>query len=168
MYRKAEEFGNDYTINTAYGGKISPGDFEVTITEVVLEKTKSGHPMAKIKMDVQDTGSHIFYYLVDNRSNDKNIEWSNKRLTKFFDCFCIQRGNFKTNTWIGHKGMVHIGKTKEREDGKSWFEIQYLIVTGRDLFQHNDSIPDITASCEWEDVIDFEKEERGLKADDVF
>lgn len=163
MYRKAEEFGNGYEINTSYGGKISTGDYSVTIIEVVLAKTKSGHPMAKIKMDVEDSGSHIFYYLVDNRSNEKNIEWTNKRLTKFFDCFNINRGNFKTNTWLGRKGLVHIGKTQEREDGKSWFEIKYLIVKGNEESESED----ISATCNWDNVIDFEKEDKGY-SDEIF
>ena len=166
-YEEVKKFGSNYEVNTGYGGKLSAGDYNVTIKDVTLEKTKNGHPMAKIILDVSDTGSTVTYYLVDNRSNAKNIEWSNKRLTKFFDCFCIERGNFKTHTWIGHTGAVHIGKTEEREDGRSWFEIKYLIVNGRDAFQHNDTVADISATGKWDDIIDFEKEQKGY-IDSIF
>lgn len=161
------EFGKGYRVNSGYGGKLSTGDYFVTIKNVTLEKTRNGHPMAKIIMDVHDTGNTIAYYLTDNRSNEKNIEWSNKRLTKFFDCFSIERGNFRTKTWIGHKGRVHIGKTEEREDGRSWFEIKYLIVTDRDSFQHDDAVPDISATCNWDDIVNSDSEQKGY-SDNIF
>lgn len=166
-YGEYKKFGSNYEVDTSYGGKLSTGDYIVVIKDVTLERTKNGHPMAKIILDVHDTGGRITYYLVDNRSNEKNIEWSNRRLTKFFDCFSIERGNFKTNTWIGHSGEVHIDKAEEREDGKSWFEIKYLIVKKRNTVQNKDTPTDISASCKWDDVLDFEKEERGY-TDSIF
>lgn len=168
-HRALQDFGRQYKVNTGYGGKLQAGDYMLTIKSVSLARTKNGHPMAKIIMSVQGTGSTLIYYLTDNRSNEKNIEWSNKRLTKFFDCFCIERGNFKTNSWVGHSGMAHIGKTEEREDGRSWYEIKYLIVTEKDSFFHDDEEPaDISATCQWDNVIDFEKEQRGIKSSNIY
>lgn len=63
--------------------------------------SKAGNPMITIKVKINCTDKTIKHYIVKN-------DWFNSNMTRVFDCFGIERGNFSFLSWIGCIGGVNI------------------------------------------------------------
>jgi len=102
--------------------KIEEGDYTVIIHDVAEGHAKSsGAQMITVQLVVKGVDIIFKHYLVQG-------EYFNANMTKFFDCFKIPRGNFEFQRWRGRPGKAHIGKGKPNAEGKSYFEVNYLIV----------------------------------------
>ena len=97
------------------------GDYRVRIESATEKQSSKGNPMIEIVLGINENQMKFRYYLVEN-------EYFNQNATKLFDCFGIQRGNFNTPSWLRKVGTAHIAKGKVKDNGKSYFEVQYLIV----------------------------------------
>jgi hypothetical protein len=109
------------------------GVYQVKIANVTKGESKSsGLPMLTVEMvpmknkaagnEAEGTSKEIpvtlKHFIVKNENYNKNM-------TKFFDCFKIDRNDFEYMNWIDKTGKAYIGKT---EGVKQYHEIKYLIV----------------------------------------
>ena len=117
-----DEFSNSYQPENYDQDNHVEGDYKLKIKSVETKIAKSsGNPMIAITLTAQGFSFDFTYNLVKN-------EHFNANATKFFDCFKIPRGNFEYPRWVGRMGDGHIAKGKVKDNGKSYWEIQYLIV----------------------------------------
>ena len=117
------DFANGYQPED-YNKAIEKGDYELSIKDYgVGTSQSSGYPMITLFLSIKEANFEFRHYITKN-------EYFNANMTKFFDCFHIPRGNFDFAKWIGKKGRGHIDKGEVKQDGKSYFEIKYLIVDG--------------------------------------
>lgn len=123
-------FGEHYRVNENYNFELKEGEYDAKISKVELKNSKSGKPMACITF-VLENKAMITYYLVDDRSTPEHSSNSDARITRFFDCFNIKRGNFQIKTWINAKGRVKIGLGKANEKGEAYFEVKKLIIKNK-------------------------------------
>ena len=117
-------FGSGYqpADYTSGGVDIVEDDYKLKIVKVDETTSKKGQPMLVVELAIAQASITFRHYIVENEYFDGNM-------TKFFDCFNIQRGNFQLSSWAGKYGKGHISKGKPREsDGKSFWEVEYLIV----------------------------------------
>lgn len=114
---------NDYQPEDYTQPSFEEGEHLLKIMEVIDKPSQAGNEMFTIKMITAKSPIEFKYWLVKN-------EHFNKNATRFFDCFGIRRGDFDTRNWIGKKGKGFIAKGQPKEDGKSYFEVKYLIVEG--------------------------------------
>lgn len=121
------QFGEEYKVNEDYDFSIKPGEYIVLIKKVELKESKSGKPMAVLTLSINGNFK-IMYFLVDDRSDIEAYNRTNATLTRFFDCFKIARGNFKTETWLNKKGKVLLDYGKPTSDGNKYLEVKKLIV----------------------------------------
>ncbi|MGP1438492.1 MAG: hypothetical protein ACTTKH_05410 [Treponema sp.] len=128
------EFGDAYEADEDYKKQLKAGDYVCKIKSVDKMTSKTGKPMVVIGLTL-DEGFLLKYYLLDDRSSLESSKMSNIRVTRFFDCFKIKRGNFNIKTWVGAKGKVRVGKSKVQEDGSFFFEVKTLLVD--DGTEHN-------------------------------
>lgn len=120
-----EDFASSYqpTDYTQSQDNLQEGDYKVRIDKVdphAIAKS-SGNPMIVLELAIAQASFTFRYNLVQN-------EHFNANATKFFDCFKIPRGNFDYQRWLGRIGKAHIAKGRVKDNGKSYWEIQYLIV----------------------------------------
>jgi hypothetical protein len=98
------------------------GDYRLKIIKAEATTARSsGKDMIALEFAIAEAKYTFRYYLVDNEYFDSNA-------TKVFDCFKIPRGNFDLQSWIYKYGRGHIAKGKVKDDGKSYWELAYLIV----------------------------------------
>lgn len=121
------QFGEKYKVNEDYDFSIKPGEYIVLIKKVELKESKSGKPMAALTLSI-NSNFKIMFFLVDDRSDIEAYNRTNATLTRFFDCFKIARGNFKTDTWLNKKGKVLLDYGKPTSDGNKYLEVKKLIV----------------------------------------
>lgn len=121
------QFGEEYKVNEDYDFSIKPGEYIVLIKKVELKESKSGKPMAVLTLSINGNFK-IMFFLVDDRSDIEAYNRTNATLTRFFDCFKIARGNFKTETWLNKKGKVFLDYGKPTSDGNKYLEVKKLIV----------------------------------------
>lgn len=137
------EFGKGYKVDDNYFVEVKPGEYDCKIVKLILKKTKTGNPMVEIKLALM-SGGLVTYYLVDDRSNAEKAQYSNQRITKFFDCFKIKRGNFNIAQWRGAKGRVKLDYGKPNEEGKVYIEVKNLLLAENKSIQnsgtHNNNI----------------------------
>lgn len=93
---------NDYVpqeYNTVFD--CPDGDHKIRIKEAKEEVSKTGKKMIAITYLVQGSNSVPFV--------DRIIEgdYFNVNITRFFDAFRIDRGQFNMNLWIGKEAMAH-------------------------------------------------------------
>ncbi len=122
-----QRFGNGYQIDEGYSTDIKPGEYESKIIKAKESTTKTGNPMIEIRLQLQNSG-FINYFLVDDRSTKEKAMFTNQRITKFFDCFRIQRGDFNINHWVGAKGRVKVGFGKPTPTGVVYSEVKNLLI----------------------------------------
>jgi|GEM_PF-1287009 len=120
-------FGQNYKIDEGYFVEIKPGEYIASIASITERQTRNGKPMLEIKLRLEN-GGLISYYLVDDQSDDEASMRSNQRITKFFDCFRIKRGNFNTKQWQGAKGRVKLDYGKPSNDGSVFIEVKNLLL----------------------------------------
>ena len=121
------EFGKGYKPNDDYNFELKVGEHPAMITHVKLGVSKKGNPTAYITLMINKKVK-MFFYLPDDRSTMEACIESNARLTRFFDCFKITRGNFKIDTWLNKKGKVFLDYGKPTSDGNKYLEVKKLIV----------------------------------------
>ena len=124
-------FGQYYKIDEGYFVEIKPGEYVVKIESVVERQSKSGKPMLELKLRLEN-GGLVSYFLVDDQSDADACIRTNQRITKFFDCFRIKRGNFNIKQWQGAKGRVKLDYTKPMHDGSVFIEVKNLLVPSKD------------------------------------
>lgn len=120
---------NDYQADENYFyNNFKAGEWECTITKVEEKISKKNNPMLALLFTIDEQGT-LYYYIVDDVSSEEAWRRRNQNLTRFFDCFSIQRGNFNYNSWIGKRGIIKIDKRAPNENGEQkGFEVKALIV----------------------------------------
>jgi hypothetical protein len=103
------------------GDNFKEGDYRLKIIKAETSRSRNNNNMIVVEFAIQEAKYTFRYYLVDGEYFDANA-------TKLFDCFKIQRGNFALDQWVGKYGRGHIAKGKEKDDGKRYWELAYLIV----------------------------------------
>lgn len=95
---------DDYKPDNGNGAFTGPKMVEIINA---VEKTSSkGNPMVVIKVRLNNSEKTITHYVVKN-------DWFNQNMTRIFDCFKIERGNFTFLEWIGCIGAVNIIEDEE-------------------------------------------------------
>ena len=120
---------NDYQVDENYfNNNFKAGEWECTITKVEEKISKKNNPMLALSFAIDEQGT-LYYYIVDDVSSEDAWRRRNQNLTRFFDCFSIQRGNFNYSSWIGKRGIIKIDKRAPNENGEQkGFEVKALIV----------------------------------------
>jgi|GEM_PF-992512 len=120
---------DDYTVDENYfNNNFKAGEWECEITKAEERMSKKSNPMLVLSFMIADQGT-LYYYIVDDVSSEDAWRRRNQNLTRFFDCFSIQRGNFNYNSWIGKRGVIKIDKRAPNENGdQKGFEVKALIV----------------------------------------
>lgn len=120
---------NDYQADENYFyNNFKAGEWECTITKVEEKISKKNNPMLALSFTIDEQGM-LYYYIVDDVSSEDAWRRRNQNLTRFFDCFSIQRGNFNYSSWIGKRGIIKIDKRAPNENGEQkGFEVKALIV----------------------------------------
>lgn len=120
---------DDYAVDENYfNNNFKAGEWECEITKAEERMSKKSNPMLVLSFMIADQGT-LYYYIVDDVSSDDAWRRRNQNLTRFFDCFSIQRGNFNYNSWIGKRGIIKIDKRAPNENGEQkGFEVKALIV----------------------------------------
>jgi hypothetical protein len=121
-----EQFGAGY-IPTEYKNGliiIDEADYDLIIANVEDGYSQKGNLQRVVTVKVPGhEGLEINTYLVHG-------EYFNQNMTKFFDTFGIQYGNFNPSAWIGKRGRGHLWQEpytkKDGTEGKS-MKIKYLI-----------------------------------------
>ena len=117
-----DDFANSYQAEDYNAANFAEGDYNVRIKSIETKVAQSsGNPMIVATLTAQGAIFDFRFNLVKN-------EHFNANATKFFDCFKIPRGNFEYPRWVVWVGEAHIAKGKTKDNGKSYWEIQYLIV----------------------------------------
>ena len=105
----------------------------------------SGNDMIILELAVSGYSSHIWDYIVFLAENP---EITNKKLTRIFDSFGIEDGNFNTANWIGKVGAC-VTKIEEY-DGKEKAKVNYYI--------HKNKQGDLPAFVDKSEKKDFRKD----------
>lgn len=125
-------FGKYYKIDEGYFVEVKPGEYMAKIESVTERQSKSGKPMLELKLRLEN-GGLVSYFLVDDQSNAEACIRTNQRITKFFDCFRIKRGNFNIKQWQGAKGRVKLDYSKPMQDGSVFIEVKNLLIPSKDV-----------------------------------
>lgn len=123
----SNEFGAGYMPEEYKTGLVmfEEGDYSVRIETVAEQYSKSGNLMRVISLAVQGKDTTIDFYLVKG-------EYFNSSMTKFFDCFNIEVGDFDIGHWVKKIGKAHIAPEEyTRNDGTTGksMKIKYLVVS---------------------------------------
>ena len=133
---------NDYQIDENYfNNNFKAGEWECAITKVEEKISKNNNPMLALSFTIDGQGT-LYYYIVDDVSSEDAWRRRNQNLTRFFDCFSIQRGNFDYNSWMGKRGIIKIDKRAPNENGEQkGFEVKALIVPQQVQQNNNGGYP---------------------------
>ena len=124
-------FGQNYKIDEGYFVEVKPGEYMAKIASITERQSKSGKPMLELKLRLEN-GGLVSYFLVDDQSNAEACIRTNQRITKFFDCFRIKRGNFNIRQWQGAKGRVKLDYGRPSNDGSVYIEVKNLILPSKE------------------------------------
>ncbi len=124
-------FGQNYKIDEGYFVEVKPGEYMAKIASITERQSKSGKPMLELKLRLEN-GGLVSYFLVDDQSDAEACIRTNQRITKFFDCFRIKRGNFNIRQWQGAKGRVKLDYGRPSNDGSVYIEVKNLILPSKD------------------------------------
>ena len=86
---------------------VPDGDHVVKIVKVEYQVSKTGKNMHVLTYDVYDSNGVPFI--------DRIVEgeFYNVNMTRFFDAFKIQRGNFNFNSWLGKTAYAYFQHKEE-------------------------------------------------------
>ena len=102
---------------------IPAGDYRARITDVVEKTFKSGNEGYEITLAINGYNSHLWYYLVLDKSNPTN---TNQRIGEFFDSFGIAGTAMGTGKqWVGSAGAVRV--KHEEYNGNMNAKVAYVI-----------------------------------------
>ena len=96
---KPEEYSKSFDV--------ADGDHVVVIYKVENKVSKNGSHMHEVTYMVKDSNGVPFI--------DRIVEgeYYNKNMTRFFDAFHIQRGDFNFNNWLNKKAYAHFEHKQE-------------------------------------------------------
>ena len=118
----------------------SDGKHEMVIRGARVVKAKSGSQMLEIGFGVKEGSNLITASYVERMVEG---DYFNQNVTRFFDAFKIQRGNFDFKTWVGKMGageFVH--NTFEWTDS---YGQQKTTVKCECKYFYTDSTPEVAA-----------------------
>lgn len=102
---------------------IPAGDYRARITDVVEKTFKSGNEGYEITLAVNGYNSHLWYYLVLDKSNPAK---TNQKIGEFFDSFGITGTSMGTGKqWVGAAGAVRV--KHEEYNGNMNAKVAYVI-----------------------------------------
>lgn len=126
-------FGENYqVINTP--PQIDDGEYTAKIEKAELCAWPSGDDYCRVTVSIMghpgelpntitlNSAPRIGQFKANGQAvEQKDIDRVNRALTRFFECFGIQPGNFNLPTWKGHTGTVKIAPRydKNESDHKS-------------------------------------------------
>lgn len=126
---------------------VPDGDWPVVICKVEEKQTKNGKGMLEVSFRVADILSP---YYVERYVEG---EYFNKSMSRFFDAFKLQPGNFTFSTWIGKRATAHfehVQETYTAQDGtqraSNRAKLKYLVVPEKEQFPED--IPYSTPSTQ--------------------
>ena len=94
-----------------------PGDYRVEIVTAEERLSKGGNHMIVIGLKPNGYNLKIQHYIVDG-------QYFNVNMTRFFDCFDVEEGNFDFPGWIGAQGAVRL--VQDTRDPR-FLKVGYLI-----------------------------------------
>ena len=100
--------------------EIAPGKYRVMIETAEMAVSKAGNDMLVLKLIVAGQKSRIWNYIV---FLEDRPEITNRMLTRFFDSFGIEEGDFNLNNYPGHVGAAMI----KHDDDDDRAKISYFI-----------------------------------------
>ena len=115
--------------------EVADGDHIVVIMGAQVKQAQSGKQMLEISFMVPDAGNSIYI--------ERYVEgdYFNQNMSKFFDAFGIQPGNFNFPTWAKKSGMGHFIHKEETFVDKQGVQktvnkcrMQYLLVPEKEQF----------------------------------
>lgn len=114
---------------------VADGDHTVTITGSQIKQTQKGSQMLEVSLLVPDAGNMIYI--------ERYVEgdYFNQNMSKFFDAFGIQPGNFNFASWVKKSAKGHFIHKEETFLDKQGIQktvnrckMQYLIVPEKEQF----------------------------------
>jgi hypothetical protein len=90
---------------------IPAGDYRCRIEDATVKISKAGNDMIELVITISGKNSRIWEYIVF-RPDLKDI--TNRKLTRIYDAFGIEKGNRNVSTWCGKTATC---RTKVDEDG---------------------------------------------------
>lgn len=111
---------------------VSDGNHDIKIVSATTRTSKTGKQMIEVSYVAKEC---MAYPYIENYVEG---EYFNKNMTRFFDAFCIQPGNFNFQSWIGKKGVGCFEHRQETFTGKDGMQktitkchMAYLVVPER-------------------------------------
>lgn len=114
---------------------VADGDHTVTIMGAQVKTTQKGAQMLEVSMLVPDSGNMTYI--------ERYVEgdYFNQNMSKFFDAFSIQPGNFNFPSWVRKSAKGHFIHKEETFLDKQGMQktvnrcrMQYLIVPEKEQF----------------------------------
>jgi hypothetical protein len=100
-------FGDNYRPEErAHPEQVPEGDYMIALG-MPVDGDWNGQPVRDIEIRIKDYPGYKpdKWRIFDDTSD---MEKRNARMTEIFDAFGIQRGDYRPQSWMGKKGMVHI------------------------------------------------------------
>lgn len=108
---------------------VEDGNHDLKIVGAVVKVSKTGKQMVEVTYVVKEC---MQYPYIENYVEG---EYFNKNMTRFFDAFGIQPGNFNFQSWIGKKAVGNFEHRMETFTGKDGMQksinkchMAYLVV----------------------------------------
>ena len=105
-------FVDDYKYQSA-GFSVSPGEHEVIIRHAEVKQAKAGRQLIEVMMEVPDGngGAYIERYVEG--------EYFNAKISRFFDAFGLEPGNFSFSAWKGKRAIATFALEEDTYNGKT-------------------------------------------------
>lgn len=134
-------FINNYQYES-YTFDVADGEYSVLIQKAEVVTSKTGKQMIEVTMRVGDRGLLYTERYVEG-------DYFNQNISKFFDAFQIQHGNFNFSAWVGAKGRATFAHKEESyTDGQTGelktvnkCYLRNLIVTDTAAQEENNATP---------------------------
>lgn len=108
-------FMYDYTPEEQKSFDCDDGDHLTRIAKVENAKSKNGLQMHVITLQVQGIKVPYIHRVVEG-------EYYNRSMTRIFDAFKIQRGDFNFQHWLGKTATAHFEHRQEKFTGQDGLE----------------------------------------------
>ena len=114
----------EYKREESQFAEIPEGKYRVVIDNVEKKVSRNGNDMLEIRMSVSGQSSSIWYYISFLEDRPKI---TNRMLTRLFDSFGIEEGNFNLQSYVGKAGAAMI----KHDDDTGRAKISYLIAKSK-------------------------------------
>lgn len=128
-------FMNTYKPEEKQKFECADGDYLVKVVKVENVLSRTGLNMHKITLQVKNVPVLYEHFVCEG-------DYYNLSMTRFFDAFKIQRGNFNFNSWINRIAYAHFENKEHTFTGQDGAE--HTAVVSRLMFFHN-NIPAVNA-----------------------